>query len=206
MVTTKPGSPGRARSNRRAIAQGRPDCLRRTCMLMCTKACVFWHMRPRVRRAPGLPCALFVRGANEMTRLGQKLSRERELTSRRPRLVRNCARGAGTHTPCVIVVLQRWGECLQQQSKLGVMGPRVRGDDERFVARMSEAICGLRDHTSECTMSRGASGAFRPNTAVDFPVSAASTSATMCSSRSSLASFFSKSRPKITLSVAELER
>ena len=42
---------------------------------------------------------------------------------------------------------------------------------------------------------------FRPKAAADFPVRAASTSATICSRRSSLASFFRRSRPKITLSV-----
>ena len=45
-----------------------------------------------------------------------------------------------------------------------------------------------------------------PNAAVDFPVNAASTSATMWARRSSRASFDSRSRPKITLSVALLER
>ena len=45
-----------------------------------------------------------------------------------------------------------------------------------------------------------------PKSAVDLPVSAASTSATMCASRSSRASFFRRSRPKITESVALLEK
>jgi len=40
----------------------------------------------------------------------------------------------------------------------------------------------------------------------DFPVKAASTSATIWSSRSSRASFFNRSRPKITLSVALFDR
>ena len=47
--------------SRKAIAQGRPDALRWTCMLVC----VFFaqlHTRPRVQRAPGLPCALFQGG------------------------------------------------------------------------------------------------------------------------------------------------
>src|SRR5689334_19420721 len=45
--------------SRKAIAQGRPDALRWTCMLVC----VFFaqlHTRPRVQRAPGLPCALYL--------------------------------------------------------------------------------------------------------------------------------------------------
>jgi hypothetical protein len=49
-------------------------------------------------------------------------------------------------------------------------------------------------------------GAFLPNAAIDFPVSAASTSATIWSRRSSLACLLNRSRPKITLSVALFDR
>ena len=55
-------SPGRARISRKAIAQGMPDCLRCTCMLVCAFFCASMHTRPRVQRAPGLPCALFIWG------------------------------------------------------------------------------------------------------------------------------------------------
>src|SRR6185312_4572866 len=48
--------------SRKAIAQGRPGCFRRTCMLVCTFCFAQQHTRPRVRRAPGLPCALMIRG------------------------------------------------------------------------------------------------------------------------------------------------
>jgi hypothetical protein len=36
------------------------------------------HMRPRVQRAPGLPCALFFLGAELFANLGRRASRERE--------------------------------------------------------------------------------------------------------------------------------
>ena len=47
--------------------------------------CVFLlplHMRPRVQRAPGLPCALLFVGANEFAKLGRSVSREHEVASR----------------------------------------------------------------------------------------------------------------------------
>ena len=44
--------------SRKAIAQGRPGYSRRTCMLVCISCYAQQHTRPRVRRAPGLPCAL----------------------------------------------------------------------------------------------------------------------------------------------------
>src|ERR1700744_5096465 len=75
----KAWSPGRARINRKAIAQGRPDCFRFTCMLMCS---IFFdaqqHMRPRVQRAPGLPCALFIGGSKRNGKPRTKPCRENE--------------------------------------------------------------------------------------------------------------------------------
>src|SRR5580698_1014776 len=97
MVTTKPGSPGRARSNRRAIAQGRPDCFRFTCMLMCALFFVHqMHMRPRVQRAPGLPCALFVGGRERNGKPRTKPCREND--DSHPVVPAY----AGTHTPCAL--------------------------------------------------------------------------------------------------------
>ena len=61
-------------------------------------------------------------------------------------------------------------------------------------------------HTGCCAGVRNPGFAALPKSAVDFPVSAASTRATMCASRSSRACFFRRSRPKITESVALLER
>src|SRR5262245_30360016 len=46
--------------SRKAIAQGKPECLRWTCMLVCASLDAQWHTRPRVQRAPGFPCALFL--------------------------------------------------------------------------------------------------------------------------------------------------
>ena len=53
--------------SRKAIAQGRPGCSRCTCMLVCIFLMRKQHTRPRVRRAPGLPCALRLeRGRTKM--------------------------------------------------------------------------------------------------------------------------------------------
>jgi hypothetical protein len=69
MVSQKAGSPGRSRISRKAIARGRPECFRQTCMLMCSLFLCNTHMRPRVRRAPGLPCALFFREGQRNAKL-----------------------------------------------------------------------------------------------------------------------------------------
>ena len=61
--------------SRKAIAQGRPECSRCTCMLVCTFCLRKSHARPRVQQAPGLPCALYFRRANEDANLG-RLRRE----------------------------------------------------------------------------------------------------------------------------------
>src|SRR5665213_4266042 len=67
----KARSPGRARISRKAIAQGRPDCLRFTCMLVCAFPV---HQCTRDRGCSAHPVfpAPFRRGANEMENLGQK--------------------------------------------------------------------------------------------------------------------------------------
>ena len=48
--------------SRKTIAQGMPECLRCTCMLVCAFLCALLHTRPRVQRAPGIPCSLRYRG------------------------------------------------------------------------------------------------------------------------------------------------
>jgi hypothetical protein len=104
MVARSSDSPGRARISRKAIAQGRPECFRFTCMLVCAFPCASMHTRPRVQRAPGLPCALCLKREQTIWQTsGKSLSRERRLTSRRPCLVRNCARGAGTDNPVAAI-------------------------------------------------------------------------------------------------------
>ncbi len=53
----KAWSPGRSRISRKTIAQGRPGVPARTCG---SAACFFAARGPWVRRAPGLPCALYL--------------------------------------------------------------------------------------------------------------------------------------------------
>ena len=48
----------RARSKPSNHREGKPDCLRFTCMLVCAFLCAPLHTRPRVQRAPGIPCTL----------------------------------------------------------------------------------------------------------------------------------------------------
>src|SRR4051794_31619955 len=62
------------------------------------------------------------------------------------------------------------------------------------------------DHAGWRACARRRGTLVGPKAAVDFPVRAASTSATMCARRSSLASLARRSRPKITLSVALFDR
>jgi len=48
-------------ANRKLIAQGMPECFGEP--VVTTLACFFHlHARLRVRQAPGIPCALFIRG------------------------------------------------------------------------------------------------------------------------------------------------
>src|ERR1700716_1883917 len=50
-------------------------------MLMCSLFLCNTHMRPRVRRAPGLPCALSFLEGKAGANLGQIVPRERETAS-----------------------------------------------------------------------------------------------------------------------------
>ena len=54
----KPAHRGEHDISRKAIAQGMSECSPLTCMLVCAFLCATWHTRPRVQRAPGIPCAL----------------------------------------------------------------------------------------------------------------------------------------------------
>jgi hypothetical protein len=45
-------------------------------MLVCVFVCDYLHARPRVQRAPGLPCALFFLGRMLFAKLGRMVSRE----------------------------------------------------------------------------------------------------------------------------------
>src|ERR1700689_3628576 len=52
-------------------------------MLVCAFLCASLHTRPRVQRAPGLPCALLLLAGERFASLGQTLSRECGVISRR---------------------------------------------------------------------------------------------------------------------------
>src|SRR5688572_33507444 len=66
-VTTSPLHRGEHEVSRKAIAQGMSVCSPLPCMLVCRHSCALWHMRPRVQRAPGIPCSLyFERGATNL--------------------------------------------------------------------------------------------------------------------------------------------
>src|ERR1700743_2749034 len=56
-------------------------------MLVCVFFAAHLHARPRVQRAPGLPCALFLEARSTFANLGHMMSRERRrIFSRRPGL------------------------------------------------------------------------------------------------------------------------
>ena len=66
--------------SRQTIAQGMPECSDCTCMLVCASHYIM-HTRPRVQRAPGIPCALSLEGKDSMASLGQIEPRDREVVS-----------------------------------------------------------------------------------------------------------------------------
>jgi hypothetical protein len=77
------------------------------------------HMRPRVQRAPGLPCALFSLGRVLFPKLGRMTSRECEgIAGRRPGLAPGPIRR--------VLSFQQWSRCLSIQPTPGVMGPGAR--------------------------------------------------------------------------------
>src|SRR6195952_4480871 len=61
MVTKQLVHQGERVISRKAIAQGRPGVLRCP-VCSCALCFVLSHTRPRVQRAPGLPCALSIGG------------------------------------------------------------------------------------------------------------------------------------------------
>ncbi len=89
-------SPGRSRISRKTIAQGRPVVPARTCG---SAACFFSARGPWVRRAPGLPCALFFeRGWIETKNSDAIAPREHAVTSLSTGMP--CACGACRSTAC----------------------------------------------------------------------------------------------------------
>jgi hypothetical protein len=74
----KTWSPGRARISRKPLAQGKPVVSART----CGSAAFFFAARgPWVRRAPGLPCALFPMRVDRWTNSDANAPRERDFMS-----------------------------------------------------------------------------------------------------------------------------
>src|SRR5204862_5771151 len=69
-------SPGRARISRQTIARGKPGCLGCTCLIR-VRFLFSLHTVLRAQSAPGFPCALSSERDNEITELGQIMSRER---------------------------------------------------------------------------------------------------------------------------------
>ena len=63
--------------SRQTIAQGMPECSDCTCMLVCASHYIM-HTRPRVQRAPGIPCSLLFEGQDFKQNLGRFASRDRE--------------------------------------------------------------------------------------------------------------------------------
>ena len=70
-VARKAAHRGELDISRKAIAQGMSECFRCP-VCSCAPFLHFWHTRPRVQRAPGIPCALFFsRGARHLTSHGR---------------------------------------------------------------------------------------------------------------------------------------
>src|ERR1700676_3778987 len=109
----------------------------------------------------------------------------------RQNLLRVVPAKAGTHTPRLVVL---------------ALGVDIFGNNQsRWL--WVPAFAGTASYQAGCCAGERNRGAlFLPNAAADFPVNAASTSATICARRWSLASFVKRSRPKITLKVALFDR
>jgi hypothetical protein len=83
----KPAHRGEHDISRKAIAQGMSECFRSP-VCSCAPMRNLWHMRPRVQRAPGIPCALCLSrgttnldssGANQAARTPQLVIAPRRL-------------------------------------------------------------------------------------------------------------------------------
>jgi hypothetical protein len=74
-VAIKPGTPGRSRISRNTIVQGMPDCSANPRFL--TRVLSTLHTRPRVRKTPGIPCALLLEGHRSSNKARAFMPRER---------------------------------------------------------------------------------------------------------------------------------
>ena len=87
-MAKKPAHRGEREVSRKAIAQGMSECFRCP-VCSCAPNAQFRHTRPRVQRAPGIPCALWFERGKRIERLGRNAPRECEamtgIVSRAPR-------------------------------------------------------------------------------------------------------------------------
>ena len=119
--------------SRKAIAQGMSDCLRCP-VCSCAHFLPNLRMRPRVQRASGSPCALWIGEGGKFTckARAQCAARMRSHIRCRPRGVRNCARGRGPSIPETPIVEPRGR---------GVLGPPLsRAMTVEYVAAISRRI------------------------------------------------------------------
>ena len=82
--------------SRKAIAQGMSVCSPLTCMLVCAFM-RYLHTRPRVQRAPGIPCSLCsLGGTTNLQNSGENAPRDRSLTfsCHHPRCGQSSIRGS----------------------------------------------------------------------------------------------------------------
>jgi hypothetical protein len=80
----KAGHRGEHEISRQTIAQGRPDCFRFTCMLVCVFLMCICTRDRGCSAHPVFPAPSILVGADDFEKLGQVLSRERFSSSRPP--------------------------------------------------------------------------------------------------------------------------
>jgi len=93
--------------SRKTIAQGMPDCLRWTCMLVCVFWCTTLRTRPRVQRASGIPCSLFLSRGQRNANLGHNRAARRRTCIWCLKLNPKCIRVIASAAKQSIVTKQR---------------------------------------------------------------------------------------------------
>ena len=126
----KPAHRGEHEVSRKAIAQGMSECSPLTCMLVCAFLCAIWHTRPRVQRAPGIPCALCFQEGQRICKTRAKRAARTPValthSSRRPRM------SGRSSIPEARVIEPRGRGVLRYPAFAGYDGPGcAAGDDER---------------------------------------------------------------------------
>jgi hypothetical protein len=87
MVARKPGHQGERGANRKTIAQGKPDCLRWTCMLVCVSYVLVAHETAGAARTRLSLRPLLDKRAEVSAKLGRSTPRDCALVP--PRLFEN---------------------------------------------------------------------------------------------------------------------